>query len=229
MAQGSGNFILPDNPEINPNPQNLASALIVIGWTARNFITHGGPISQGPTVPEHRANLEHRLSDGASLAYMPYRPYVPFTPSSLCEGQHSSHTQRRPLHSNQSSDLTFTDSLYCPAGSPSRATTPFNPPSSPIAVSPVTTTHPDTLPATTVTSIAPNPIVTQHNKDFMDDEPPFPTNDSTVMDQDMSTAQPSPAHSTVMDQDVSTAPPLPLVNPPSHPPPAHHLPADTSP
>jgi hypothetical protein len=198
-------------------------------------------------VPEHRANLEHRLSDGASLAYTPYRPYVPFTSSSLREGRHSSHTQRRSLHSNQSSDLTFADSLYRPIGSPSRATTPFNPlsspithpdtlpattpfdpPSSPIAVSPVTTTHPDIPPAATVTSIAPNLIVTQHNKDFVDDEPPFPTNDSTVMDQDIST-HPSPAHSTVMDQDASTAPPLPLVNPPSRPLPAHHLPTDTPP
>ncbi|KAG2355126.1 hypothetical protein BDR07DRAFT_1493630 [Suillus spraguei] len=187
MAQGSGNFILPDDPEINPNAQNIASVLIVIGWTACNFITCGGPISQGPTVPEHHANLEHRLSDGASLAYTPYRPYC------------------RSLHSNQSSDLTFADSLYRLAGSPSCATTPFNPLSSPIAVSPVTATHPDTLPATTVTSIAPNPIVTQHNKVFMDNEPPFPANDSTVMDKDMSTAHPSPAHSTVMDQDMSTA------------------------
>jgi hypothetical protein len=38
MAQGSGNFILPDDPEINPNPQNLATALIVIGRTARKYV-----------------------------------------------------------------------------------------------------------------------------------------------------------------------------------------------
>lgn len=38
MAQGSGNFILPDDPEINPNPQNLATALIVIGWTAHKYV-----------------------------------------------------------------------------------------------------------------------------------------------------------------------------------------------
>jgi hypothetical protein len=38
MAQGSGNFILPNDPEINPNPQNLATALIVIGRTARKYV-----------------------------------------------------------------------------------------------------------------------------------------------------------------------------------------------
>jgi hypothetical protein len=38
MAQGSGNFILPNDPEINPNPQNLATALIVIGQTARKYV-----------------------------------------------------------------------------------------------------------------------------------------------------------------------------------------------
>ncbi|KAG1869695.1 hypothetical protein C8R48DRAFT_771086 [Suillus tomentosus] len=36
MAQPDNNFMSDNDPEINPNPQNLAAALMVIGWTARN-------------------------------------------------------------------------------------------------------------------------------------------------------------------------------------------------
>jgi hypothetical protein len=121
MARRGGNFTPGDDPEINPNPQNLASALAVIGQTARkyvfelvgayintdlgiaifhSFITRGTHVSQGPTVPEHRANIENRLN--TSLAYRPYRPYHSFTPHNEDEG----HSNRSPHRVSNSIPLS---------------------------------------------------------------------------------------------------------------------------
>lgn len=38
MAQRRGNVIPGDDSEISPNPQNLATALAVIGQTARKYV-----------------------------------------------------------------------------------------------------------------------------------------------------------------------------------------------
>lgn len=153
-------------------------------------------------MPEHRTNLEHRLANSTSLAYMPYRPYVPFTTSSSREGRHSGHTPCRALQSNKSSsDSTFASSPCRSTESLLHAATPFESPSSPIPVSPVTTTHLDAPAAITIP------------EESMDDESPITANDDTVMDQDMSSA----------------AAPFPLVDPPNHSPPAHHPPTITPP
>jgi hypothetical protein len=38
MAQRDNNFMLDNDPEVNPNSQNLATALVVIGRTARKYV-----------------------------------------------------------------------------------------------------------------------------------------------------------------------------------------------
>ncbi|KAG1846959.1 hypothetical protein C8R48DRAFT_779409 [Suillus tomentosus] len=145
MSQRRDDVMLPDEPEITPNPQNLATALMVIGQTARK-----GPVSQGPTVPEHR-----------EFFASPYH----------CTKSHS------------------------------RAATPFERPSSPIPMSPVTSTHLDAPAAITVP------------EESIDDESLITADDDTVMDQDMSNA----------------AAPFPLVDPPNRSPPAHCPPTITPP
>ncbi|KAG2088937.1 uncharacterized protein F5147DRAFT_780815 [Suillus discolor] len=223
-------LMLDDEPEIHPNPQNIATAIIRIGRTAHNFLTCGNPGLPAPSVPEHWANLEYRRSDNTSLTYRPYRPYTSFTPSPSHEGQHSSHSMRRVSQTPQLSLLniaspesssTFADSqfnmteyLFSPLTTSS--STPSGSPSIPIPMSPsIPTTHTDLATVTPTTPITVSPVSTipvylttsdtQHGDVPMGDE-----HSSQVNDDD-----------DVMEQDIATVvPPLitPVLQPIQHPP-----------
>ncbi|KAG2116188.1 hypothetical protein BD769DRAFT_1391078 [Suillus cothurnatus] len=195
------NFILGDDSENNPNPQNLATALIVIGRTARNFITRGTHASQGPTVPEHRANLENRLN--TSLTYRPYRPYTSFTPHNQDE-RHSSHSPRRVSDSTPLFPQSNIASLQSttPAGPSYGHTESLSPP----ATVPFMPTGHSSIPITsldTSTSLVhPSSPTTAQT-----DEPPCHANCEISMDQDMPTAAL-----------------LPLMDPVTHPNPTSDIP-----
>ncbi|KAG0692290.1 hypothetical protein DFH29DRAFT_1008929 [Suillus ampliporus] len=163
--------MLDDDPEVNPNSQNLATALVVLGRTTCNFITRGSIVSQGPTVPEHRTNLENRYTN--SLGYRPYRPYTSFTPLPH-EGQHSTHSPHRVTHSTSTSSLsnaaslqsTTTGPLCGPTKSPSSppataSLTPPGPPSISMPISPVipimSPGAPTFIPTTTLPDISTTP------------------------------------------------------------------------
>ncbi|KAG2151552.1 uncharacterized protein EDB93DRAFT_1103005 [Suillus bovinus] len=218
MAQhnNNNNFMLDDDPEINLNSPNLAAALVVIGQTARNFITRMSTVFPGPTVPEHRANLENRNKN--SLTYKPYRPYTSFTPVVPREGQHSSHSLHRVLQSTPTSSLLNVASLQAtttesPSSfSASASSTSPDSPSISMTVSPVIPTmRPDAstlipitaLPYTSTASThlsspttAPMSILdtqqTDKNDTIMDDRPPSQADREILMDHDIPTTAPPP-------------------------------------
>ncbi|KAG1736397.1 uncharacterized protein EDB91DRAFT_1250010 [Suillus paluster] len=240
MAQHGDNFILRDNSEINPSPQNLATALVVIGRTARkymteldahtstdfevaifsSFITRGTPISQGPTVPEHRANLENRLN--TSLAYRPYRPYTSFTPRE----RHSSHSPHRvskstpqshPLNIASLQSTTLTGSSCGPTKSlsPPPATISFTSPgpsSIPIASLDISAAlvHPSSPTTAQITITDAQQNNTPMRNTPINGEPPSHANREIPM-----------------DQDVPAATPLPLISPITHLEPASDIPTSS--
>ncbi|KAG1726978.1 uncharacterized protein EDB91DRAFT_1086593 [Suillus paluster] len=59
MAQRGDNFILHDNSEINPSPQNLATALIVIGWTTHKPYR---PYTSFTPCEQHSSHSPHHVS-----------------------------------------------------------------------------------------------------------------------------------------------------------------------
>ncbi|KAG1860039.1 hypothetical protein F4604DRAFT_1930349 [Suillus subluteus] len=243
MARRGDNFILADDPEIHPNPQNLATALIVIGRTTCNFITRGTHVSQGPTVPEHRANIENRLN--TSLAYRPYRPYTSFTPHNENEGRsgHSPHcvsnfapiSPQSNLTSLQSTTLAGSSCGHTESLSPP-ATAPTGHPSIPIAsldtstslappatVSFMPTGHPSIPIASLDTSTAlihpSSPITAQVTT------PDTSLNDAPMDDASMDNELPSDANrENFMDQDMPTTAPLPPIDPVTHPKPTSDIP-----
>jgi hypothetical protein len=233
------NFILGDDSENNPNPQNLATALIVIGRTARkyvielgayintdfgvaifySFITRGTHASQGPTVPEHRANLENRLN--TSLTYRPYRPYTSFTPHNQDE-RHSSHSPRCVSDSTPLFPQSNIASLQSttPAGPSYGHTESLSPP----ATVPFTPTGHSSIPITsldTSTSLVhpSSPTTAQVTT------PDTSLNDARMDDAPVDDEPPCHANCEIsMDQDMPTAALLPLMDPVTHPNPTSDIP-----
>jgi len=233
------NFILGDDSENNPNPQNLATALIVIGQTTckyvielgayintdfgvaifDSFITRRTHALQGPTVPEHCANLENRLN--TLLTYRPYRPYTSFTPHNQDE-RHSSHSPHRVSDSTPLFPQSNIASLQSttPAGplyghtkslSPP-ATVPFMPTShSSIPITSLDTSTSLVHPSSPTTTQVTTPDTSLNNACMddapVDDEPPCHANCEISMDQDMPTAAL-----------------LPLIDPVTHPNPMSDIP-----
>ncbi|KAG1784530.1 uncharacterized protein HD556DRAFT_1451686 [Suillus plorans] len=217
MAHHSNNVMLDDEPEIHPNPQNLATAIIGIG-----FLTRRNPGLPAPSVPEHRANLEYRQSDNTSLTY---RPYTSFTPSPSREGQHSSHSMCHVSQTPQFSlsNIASPESLSTFADSQFNTTEyPFSPlttssstlsgsPSIPIPMSPsIPTTHTDMATITPTTPITVSPVSTI---------PVYLTTSDTQHDDDDEHS--SQVNDDVMEQDIAKVVPLlitPVLQPIQHPP-----------
>lgn len=151
-------------------------------------------MSQGPTVPEHRANIENTLN--TLLAYRPYRPYTSFTPHNEDEG-HSSRSPRRVCNSTPLSPQSNIASLQSTAltGSLRGQTESLSPPAT---VSLTPTSHPSSLataqvPSTALvlSSSATAQVTTEDtslNDALMDDAPV----DDAPMDEYIPTATPFP-------------------------------------
>ncbi|KAG2094399.1 uncharacterized protein F5147DRAFT_779002 [Suillus discolor] len=254
MAQPNNNFILDDDPEINPNPQNLAAALVVIGRTARkyvteldaiintdleiaifsSFITRGSNISPAPTVPEHRATLENRNNN--SLTYKPYRPYTPFTPPVPREGQHSSHSLHCVSQSTPTSSLNVASHQAMTTKSPSSFPAPASllspaSPTIPMTVSPVIpTTRPDTSTFSPIIALPNISTTSAHSSSRT--TAPMSIPDAQQNDKNDITMDDGPPSSqadreTMMDQDIPTAVPLPPTNHVTSPKPVSGLPVSS--